>query len=233
MFLQLCNFVAHPVLVVSSVWWPTFPGRTASSCTLLCLSVWKWAAFHLCFSTTSSLLINVLNDSRNNSTPLVHLWSFLGYCCMVSCPRLHLALWAAQGSTHLFWALLVLLLSLDASLSPDFYAPGCAVLHLAGMCIFFLSLSIKLPGIGQSPLLGHRSLTDLCRSSWRDAQVYRRTTYPFCPLLLQYYDLPKSSSLQPMDILRSLWISSFPWRVMFLVWHHFLWFACSLSLWPT
>lgn len=122
-----------------------------------------------------------------------------------------------------------------SSLSPDFYAPECAVLHLAGMCMFFffdLHPSNCLT-LGQSPLLGHRSLIDLCRCSWRDAQVYRRTTYPFCPLLLQYYDLPKSSSPQPMDVFRNLWISSFPWRAMFLVWHHFLWFACSLSLWPT
>lgn len=122
-----------------------------------------------------------------------------------------------------------------SSLSPDFYAPERAVLHLAGMCMFFLSdlcPSNCLP-LGQSLLLGHRSLTNLWKSSWRDAQVYRRTTYPFCPLLLQHYDLPKSSSPQPMDILRNLWISSFPWRAMFPVCHHFLWFAWSLSLWPT
>lgn len=106
----------------------------------------------------SSLLINVLNDSRNNSTPLVHLWSFLGYCCTVSCPWLHLALWAAQGSTHLFWALLVLLLSLDAcKLSvPRFLctrvccAPSCWYVHV----FLFWPSSIKLPDIGSVTIAG-------------------------------------------------------------------------------
>lgn len=147
-----CDFVAHPVLVLCPGWWWTFP------CFLTHSPVWQWTAFHLCFSRASSLLINMLNDSRNNSTPLLHLWSYLGYCCTVSCPWLHLALWAAQDSTGLLWALPVLLLSLSACELPvprflrtrACCAPSCWYVHVFP----FWSFSIKLPAIGSVTIAG-------------------------------------------------------------------------------